>query len=83
MQCRICFVEDNGKYVSPCACRGTMKWVHRSCLEAWINTRSGMNKVECPTCKTIYAVCTRLNVPIFNRERARRITRALMDLEEE
>ena len=26
--------EDDG-FISPCACRGSMKWVHRQCLEEW------------------------------------------------
>lgn len=40
-QCRICFggeEEPLGKLVSPCKCKGTMKYVHVDCLDAWRNT---------------------------------------------
>ena len=37
--CRLCFGgEEDGPLVQPCACRGTAKWVHNHCLEAWRRT---------------------------------------------
>ena len=37
--CRLCFGgEEDGPLVQPCACRGTAKWVHKHCLEAWRRT---------------------------------------------
>ena len=30
--------EEDGPLVQPCACRGTAKWVHKHCLEAWRRT---------------------------------------------
>lgn len=96
MMCRICFGEDGDKYVSPCKCSGTMKWVHQSCLDAWTKTCYGLGKVECPTCKTIFAGCSKprtrpidvrelwINDPRFNRERKRKIVRdIMMGLEEQ
>ena len=37
--CRLCYGgEEDGPLVQPCACRGTAKWVHNHCLEAWRRT---------------------------------------------
>ena len=38
-RCRLCYGgEEDGPLVQPCACRGTAKWVHKHCLEAWRRT---------------------------------------------
>jgi tetratricopeptide (TPR) repeat protein len=38
-ECRLCYGgEDDGPLVQPCACRGTIKWVHNHCLEHWRRT---------------------------------------------
>jgi RING-variant domain len=34
--CRICF-EGEEDLISPCSCSGSIKWVHRSCLDKWRN----------------------------------------------
>jgi len=31
--CRFCF--NGGDLIAPCACKGSTKWVHKSCLEQW------------------------------------------------
>jgi hypothetical protein len=37
MQCRICFEEgDTTSLVTPCACRGTSFYIHRTCLDQYI-----------------------------------------------
>jgi|JI6StandDraft_1071083.scaffolds.fasta_scaffold03589_10 E3 ubiquitin-protein ligase DOA10 len=33
--CRICLDED-GVFVAPCACSGSMRHVHYQCLEEWL-----------------------------------------------
>jgi hypothetical protein len=41
-ECRICSeAEDsvNGPLESPCACSGTMKYVHWGCLQRWCNEK--------------------------------------------
>lgn len=48
--CRICF-ETGGELFCPCGCSGTMKWVHRECLQKWI-VESSSN--ECELCKNSY-----------------------------
>lgn len=39
--CRICFGGEEeaslGRLISPCKCKGTMKYVHLACLNAWRN----------------------------------------------
>ena len=35
MQCRICFEED-GDLLTPCQCRGTSSYIHRTCLDQYI-----------------------------------------------
>lgn len=44
-------------WISPCQCKGTMKWVHEECLQHWIDEkqrRSNSIKVTCSQCKTQY-----------------------------
>ncbi len=79
-QCWICYGEEevpeeesisfNSRWVSPCACKGTTKWVHQSCLLDWIDSqlragsgsmplRSGALVIEdaqlaCPQCHVPY-----------------------------
>ncbi|KAF9132588.1 hypothetical protein BGW39_011766 [Mortierella sp. 14UC] len=56
-QCRICLggadEEDTlGRLISPCLCKGSMKYVHVECLNAW-RTRSPKREshYKCDTCK--------------------------------
>lgn len=49
--CRICFESEPPELISPCDCNGTIKWVHRECLETWIKA-SGSK--ECEICKKEY-----------------------------
>ena len=50
--CRIC--GDNGDeepLIEPCACQGTMRFVHASCLNKWrqesLNNGRAQNAVQC------------------------------------
>jgi len=47
MSCRICLEED-GPFVSPCACKGTTAYIHEGCLNQWIDTSGA---TECEICK--------------------------------
>tara|TARA_Y100000389_G_scaffold196477_1_gene229464 strand:+ start:11713 stop:12216 length:504 start_codon:yes stop_codon:yes gene_type:complete len=53
MDCRICFDSTEEKVISPCECDGSMKWVHKSCLEKWIH-HSG--NITCPVCKSKFII---------------------------
>jgi len=39
IECRICFEEetDDNPFIYPCMCRGTSKYVHKTCLNEWRN----------------------------------------------
>ena len=52
--CRICF--ENGKnLISPCHCSGTIKFVHRECLEKWRNFESDIYRpFRCEICHSFY-----------------------------
>uniref|UniRef100_A0A182XQ90 RING-CH-type domain-containing protein n=1 Tax=Anopheles quadriannulatus TaxID=34691 RepID=A0A182XQ90_ANOQN len=44
--CRICQgSSDEISMISPCLCKGSMKYVHLECLELWLN-RSGLTRCE-------------------------------------
>ena len=49
--CRICFEEETkdekdveNKFVSPCSCKGSSKYVHIGCLKNWIKSKKQQNK---------------------------------------
>ena len=56
MQCRICLDEDGTReLISPCECKGTMKYVHRTCLNKWrINSPNSSSLYSCDQCKFEY-----------------------------
>lgn len=58
--CRICYggkeeETDLGRLISPCKCRGTAKYVHIMCLQAW-RAQSAQSKAyfECDLCHYKY-----------------------------
>jgi E3 ubiquitin-protein ligase MARCH5 len=63
--CWVCFATDeedescNVEWVKPCRCKGTLRWVHQSCLQRWIDEKQKGNafrRVECQQCKTEYII---------------------------
>lgn len=51
IECRICHCEaGKEKIISPCYCLGSLKYVHLSCLQAWINTAGRDNRDICELC---------------------------------
>tara|TARA_A100001015_G_scaffold291511_1_gene365745 strand:+ start:670 stop:1479 length:810 start_codon:yes stop_codon:yes gene_type:complete len=58
-ECRICFdIETNDdKFISPCRCKGTSKYVHKSCLNSWRNfNRESIAWTTCMECGTKYKI---------------------------
>ncbi|RIA90890.1 hypothetical protein C1645_138856 [Glomus cerebriforme] len=59
--CRICFsgVEDEGnlgRLISPCQCKGTMRYVHVECLNQWrLTSQKKSSFFQCDECKYKYA----------------------------
>lgn len=50
--CRICHANTvNERLISPCYCKGSMAYVHLSCLERWLNQSS---RSYCELCKYHY-----------------------------
>ena len=52
--CRICLDDEGDDFIAPCACKGTQRYVHRSCLDRWRATREGLAFSQCGECKTRY-----------------------------
>lgn len=51
-ECRIC-LESSGELISVCNCNGSMKYVHKNCIEQWITQTSN---THCEICKQPYNV---------------------------
>ncbi|CAA7403135.1 unnamed protein product [Spirodela intermedia] len=52
--CRICLecdAEPGDELISPCLCKGTQQFVHRSCLDHWRSVKEGFAFSHCTTCK--------------------------------
>ncbi|KAL6974283.1 hypothetical protein U1Q18_028464 [Sarracenia purpurea var. burkii] len=52
--CRICLEcdgEEVDELISPCMCKGTQQFVHRSCLDHWRSVKEGFAFSHCSTCK--------------------------------
>lgn len=55
--CRICLEEDREELIAPCLCKGTSKWIHRTCLDRW--RRENRRAYErCNECKALYVIET-------------------------
>tara|TARA_Y100000591_G_scaffold140881_1_gene121037 strand:- start:334 stop:1206 length:873 start_codon:yes stop_codon:yes gene_type:complete len=51
--CRICYEEDEtqSKLLKPCACSGTMGYIHEHCLTKWIETKQkSISSYRCELC---------------------------------
>ncbi|KAG8742645.1 hypothetical protein FRC10_001128 [Ceratobasidium sp. 414] len=61
-QCRICFAgaeeeAELGRLISPCLCRGSIRYVHVSCLKQWrVMSQSSSAFWSCPQCGFRYAL---------------------------
>lgn len=58
--CRICHLseeEEQDPFVSPCDCRGTMKYVHRFCLNEWrMRSKNSRSIDKCEQCFGSYRI---------------------------
>uniref|UniRef100_A0A0N4UT39 RING-CH-type domain-containing protein n=1 Tax=Enterobius vermicularis TaxID=51028 RepID=A0A0N4UT39_ENTVE len=53
--CRFCYSEEpNGYWLSPCKCSGSIKWVHDSCFDRWLDSAPLLQRDQCATCKYVY-----------------------------
>ncbi|KAJ6317180.1 hypothetical protein OIU76_012849 [Salix suchowensis] len=60
-QCRICLDIGGEDLIAPCHCKGTQKYVHRSCLDNWRSTKEGFAFAHCTECRAMFIL--RANVP--------------------
>ena len=53
-ECWICYDSNKDeKLISPCKCSGSLKYVHKSCLETWLQYEKDS---QCKICKTNYQI---------------------------
>ncbi len=76
-QCRICLDEQQSveNLISPCQCRGTMKYVHRNCLNEWRSDDPHTNRFHfCNECKYQYVIenCGESKDDVKKRKRYKR-----------
>ncbi|XP_017616738.2 uncharacterized protein LOC108461404 [Gossypium arboreum] len=70
--CRICLEcdgEEDDELISPCMCKGTQQFVHRSCLDHWRSVKEGFAFSHCTTCKAQF----HLRVELFEDNSWRKI----------
>lgn len=60
--CRICLdTSDNrSDFISPCACKGSSKYVHRECLDKWRSTREDIAFSKCTECLKEYTLLSKV-----------------------
>ncbi|KCZ78584.1 hypothetical protein H311_00381, partial [Anncaliia algerae PRA109] len=62
IKCRICYALDDPMsnicdLISPCKCKGSMKYVHRSCLKIWRYKSKRFSEIKkCEYCLTFYTI---------------------------
>ena len=69
LECRICFEQEtlDDPFISPCRCKGTSKYVHKSCLTTWRNfNRHSSAWEKCMECGELYTL--RYRYPMENTE---------------
>ncbi|WFD21191.1 hypothetical protein MCAP1_003452 [Malassezia caprae] len=78
--CRICFdsaVAPGDRLLAPCRCRGTMKYVHASCLDEWrAKSRRADSARKCEQCGAAYMLRATLTMRLL----ASRAVRVVLSL---
>lgn len=65
--CWVCFATEEEdqeaggvvEWIKPCKCKGTLRWVHQSCLQRWVDEKQKGNsfrRVQCQQCQTEYII---------------------------
>ena len=62
--CRICYSTEcdssTGPFISPCLCKGSIKYVHATCLDNWrLHSETYSSLTSCSLCKTEYRLIPR------------------------
>lgn len=55
-QCKYCFEEEENydNFISPCDCNGSQQFVHKDCLNRWLNSDRNNRYVRCSECHGIF-----------------------------
>jgi hypothetical protein len=64
---KVVYEDESGRLIRPCMCKGSSKYVHEACLQAWRHADPGYgrrNYWQCPTCGFKYQLA-RLGVGRF------------------
>lgn len=81
--CRVCYCDDkegNSSLINPCKCSGGVKYIHFSCLQHWIKTKSNFRiitsndkcivysyeKMKCEICKEPFPDIIKENNEIYD-----------------
>lgn len=76
-QCWICF-EGGAGLIRPCRCEGSMKWVHRHCLDRWrVDASNPRNFTHCRHCSFKFEMELK-SAPTPDEENLRRRRRRFM-----
>ncbi|KAF2310700.1 hypothetical protein GH714_016418 [Hevea brasiliensis] len=62
-------VNKGDELISPCMCKGTQQFVHRSCLDHWRSVKEGFAFSHCTTCKAQF----HLRVALFEDNSWRKV----------
>ena len=68
-ECRICYENENpnDSLISPCKCKGTSKYIHKSCLSRWRNLNlDGDAYNKCMECNQAYNIRKLYNDELSN-----------------
>jgi len=60
-QCRFCLGENanlRNPFLTPCLCKGSIKFVHLRCLNTWRNNNTEKNYTLCTLCHSVYTIPT-------------------------
>lgn len=50
--CRYC-LEEAKDLITPCSCKGSLRYVHKKCLMEWFQTKK---ELQCELCKTDFSL---------------------------
>lgn len=66
MSCRYC-LEEEGEFVSPCRCKGSVSFIHEECLNKWIETIHPDRETKCPICLTLIKTNYNFDTYLFKK----------------
>ncbi len=65
--CRYC-LDEEGEFVSPCRCKGSVAYIHEDCLNKWLRSLDPEKETKCPICKDEIKTNYNFEKYIFNKK---------------